>query len=1000
MTLDKSVVCPILIGRENDLQLLHRLIVQAGERSGQVALISGEAGIGKSRLIREAKVRAPKGTVILNGHCFQTESALPYAPLLDLFRNFFATRSSEEIARFMESSPAQLVKLFPERSLQVQHLDLPTDSDPQQEKRRLFGTLVQTFTELAQNQPLIVIIEDLHWSDSTSLEFLLLLARRIPSQGILLLVTYRSDEITPELTHFLAELDRERLGVELALKRMSQGDVDAMLQAIFDLKTPISKEFLDIILPLTEGNPFFIEEILKALMADGDIFYADGTWDRKEINQLRIPRTVQDAVQRRTQQLDEQTIQALTLASVMGRQFDFGLLQELLAVNETDLMGILKRLVQAQLIVEESADHFAFRHALTREAVYATLLLRERQRLHRLVGEALERLHATTINSHLADLSYHYYSGGVWQKALEYSQKAGDQAQALYAQREAIVYYSRARVSVQELNIAIKSELLSARGHAYDILGDFKSAFDDFEAALRIAREQQDGHAEWQTLIDLGFLWAGRDYNQTGEYFRLAEELARKLNETKLHAHSLNRLGNWFVNTGQTLQGLRSHRQALEIFKQDGDERGMAATRDLLGMATLQHGDQIGSYNEYQQAIQLFRKLDDKHGLISSLIVTSTASYWDDTDLVPAQSLAASQQMAREALDLARHIGWAAGQAFAEWTNSLGLANRGMFGEAITHATEALRIATEIEHRQWTTGALYALGHSYVLMHQTDLAIQHLEQGLMLAKELGSVWWIGNTTTDLANAYLLNKDTSQARSLLDSVLQEKDGHHTMVERRMLWAEGNLLLAENRPREALRIAEHLLDTKRNAPEIQPIPVLLKLKGEALIALNQWKEAEQALEYAKEGAAQREALSLSWQIHSRLGWLYKEHKNVEKSEREFGSARQVIQNLEANIQDERLRTSFVHNALESLPRERSLSRRQSEAEKFGGLTLRERDVARFLSQGRSNREIAEQLVLSERTVENHVGNILTKLGFDSRAQIAVWAVEKGLGPSGKN
>jgi len=663
-------------------------------------------------------------------------------------------------------------------------------------------------------------------------------------------------------------------------------------------------------------------------------------------------------------------------------------------------MGILKRLVQAQLIVEESADHFAFRHALTREAVYATLLLRERQRLHRLVGEALERLHATTINLHLADVSYHYYSGGVWQKALEYSQKAGDQAQALYAQREAIVYYSRARVSVQELNIAIKSELLSARGHAYDILGDFKSAFDDFQAALWIAREQQDGHAEWQTLIDLGFLWAGRDYNQTGEYFRLAEELARKLNETKLHAHSLNRLGNWFVNTGQTLQGLRSHRQALEIFKQDGDERGMAATRDLLGMATLQHGDQIGSYNEYQQAIQLFRKLDDKHGLISSLIVTSTASYWDDTDLVPAQSLAASQQMAREALDLARHIGWAAGQAFAEWTNSLGLANRGMFEEAITHATEALRIATEIEHRQWTTGALYALGHSYVLMHQADLAIQHLEQGLTLAKELGSVWWIGNTTTDLANAYLLNKDTSQARSLLDSVLQEKDGHHTMVERRMLWAEGNLLLAENRPSEALRIAEHLLDTKRKAPEIQPIPVLLKLKGEALMALNQWKEAEQALEYAKEGAAQREALSLSWQIHSRLGWLYKEHKNVEKSEREFGSARQVIQNLAANIQDERLRTSFVHNALESLPRERSLSRRQSEAEKFGGLTLRERDVARFLSQGRSNREIAEQLVLSERTVENHVGNILTKLGFDSRAQIAVWAVEKGLGPSGKN
>src|SRR5262245_51231378 len=203
---------------------------------------------------------------------------------------------------------------------------------------------------------------------------------------------------------------------------------------------------------------------------------------------------------------------------------------------------------------------------------------------------------------------------------------------------------------------------------------------------------------------------------------------------------------------------------------------------------------------------------------------------------------------------------------------------------------------------------------------------------------------------------------------------------------MLWAKGNLFLAENRPLEALRIAEHLLDTKLNAPEIQPIPVLLKLKGEALIALNRWKEAEQALEYAKEGAAQREARPLSWQIHSRLGWLYKEHKNAEKSEREFASARQLLHDLEANIKDESLRATFLQNALETLPKERSISRRQSEAEKFGGLTPREREVARFLSQGKSNREIAEQLVLSERTIENHVGNILIKLGFDSRAQIA--------------
>jgi DNA-binding CsgD family transcriptional regulator len=212
---------------------------------------------------------------------------------------------------------------------------------------------------------------------------------------------------------------------------------------------------------------------------------------------------------------------------------------------------------------------------------------------------------------------------------------------------------------------------------------------------------------------------------------------------------------------------------------------------------------------------------------------------------------------------------------------------------------------------------------------------------------------------------------------------------------MLWAKGNLLLAEHKPAEALRIAEHLLDSKRTSHQKQPIPALLKLKGEALFALKQFQKAEQALERAKQGAEEREALPLLWQIHARLGWLYKEQRNHEKNEQEFASARQVIHKLEAKVPDGALRTHFVQAALGRLPKERTSSKRQREAEHFGGLTSREREVAHFLAQGKSNREIAEGLVLSERTVENHISNILNKLGFTSRAQVAVWAAEKGLG-----
>jgi len=355
--------------------------------------------------------------------------------------------------------------------------------------------------------------------------------------------------------------------------------------------------------------------------------------------------------------------------------------------------------------------------------------------------------------------------------------------------------------------------------------------------------------------------------------------------------------------------------------------------------------------------------------------------------------------MALEALELARQVGWASLEAFAEWDIALGLAQCGLFGDALLHAQAMFRIATEIEDPQRISGAYYALGYSYLLMLQAERAIRELEPGLAVAKEFGSSWMIGNTTTELASAYLLNGQPGKARTLLDSVPLQETGHHTRAERRMLWAKGNLLLAENEPAEALRIAEHLLASKPSSRKTQPIPALLKLQGEALFALKQFRKAGLALEGARQGAEEREALPLLWQIHARLGWLYKEQKKVEESEREFTSARQVIDRLGATIPEESLRTGFVEAALQSLPAERIPSQRRREAESFGGLTRREREVARLVAEGKSNREIAEVLVLSERTVENHVGNILMKLGFDSRAQVAVWAVETGLRPSGK-
>jgi hypothetical protein len=300
---------PPLIGRAPQLATLDNLLTQVGQGSGQVVLVGGEAGIGKSRLVIEARRRADQqGWQTVQGDCFEPDVLFPYAPLIDLLRTSLTHRSVKEVTTLLGPLASEVVKLLPELALTLPELTPTPLLDPEAEKRRLFETFVQFFLNLMQQDtekdqhsgksagrirpdsppfphPLLIIIEDLHWSDDTSLELLRYLARRLATQPLLLLLTYRSDELNPSLQHFLAALSREQRPVELTLPRFTLSEVDAFLRAIFEHERPMRAEFLDALYNLTAGNPFFIEEVLKALMAAGDVFYSDGVWDRKPIDE-------------------------------------------------------------------------------------------------------------------------------------------------------------------------------------------------------------------------------------------------------------------------------------------------------------------------------------------------------------------------------------------------------------------------------------------------------------------------------------------------------------------------------------------------------------------------------------------------------------------------------------------------------------------------------------------------------------------------------------------
>jgi DNA-binding CsgD family transcriptional regulator len=1003
---DTSVVCPVLIGREAALASFARVFAQVTSGQGRTVLVSGEAGIGKSRLVAEVTARlGSEQAQVLRGICFEQDRTLPFAPLLDMLRTLLLSCARDaSLCRLASRAPA-LLTLLPSLALWLPDVRPMPPLEPEEEKRRLFVALSSFLLDQAEQRPLVLVIEDLHWSDETSLAFLLFLIRQSRVRPLLLVLTYRQEEVHPALAHFLSALDRERVALSCSLTALSQEEVHAMLRATFQLKKPVRRDFLEALYQLTEGNPFFVEEMLKSLLATGDIFFSEGNWDRKPLAQLRIPRSVFDAVQQRSSLLSEMARETLELTAVVGRPVEVSLLQALTGCSEHELLACLDTLIAVQLLVETSSGQYAFRHALTRAAVYTGLRASKRKALHLRIGHTLERLSASSLESHLAELAFHFYQAQAWQEALAYAQRVGEKALALCAPRTALEHLTHALEAARHLSEANPGPLFHARGQAYEYLGDFDAARSDFEQAREKALAVGDCQAEWKSLMALGTLWTTRDYPSAGDFFRRALDLAQALADPCTYAHSQNRLAAWSIAAGELAVGITLYEESLALFRQHGETRDVARTLEFLALAAAFAGDMHRSVSYYEQAIALLRALGDKGSLAACLPIRSCVMSPVFTEAVTSagRTLAGCKQDLEEALQLADETEWRSRQAIAHVVAGWVFASFGELGEGLAHARTALEMTSELEHRPWMVGAYYGVGILHLLLLDPQQAMSALEAGLAIARTQRSPFWMGNIAVALAQASLLAGEISRAAAILEQAMPAGQAPCNLWERRLAWAWGQLALAQRKPDLALRRANTLLASAQGDALGEQgamgqggasIPALLQLRGEALFALGRLDEAILALEEARRGTQEQGARPLLWQIHRALGRVYVSARQKQQAQYAYAAAREVIADLAVSLDEAEQRDRFLHAALTSLPKERPLTPRQSARLAFGGLSERQREIALLIAQGKSSREIAEALVISQRTVETHVGKIYTKLGFNSRTQLAAWVAEKGL------
>lgn len=582
---------------------------------------------------------------------------------------------------------------------------------------------------------------------------------------------------------------------------------------------------------------------------------------------------------------------------------------------------------------------------------------------------------------------------------MQYSQLSGEQAQALYAPREAVAHFTHAIEAAKQLGLPVPPSTLHGRAQAREVLGDFDGALADDEAVLELTRQGTNPVDECQALLDLGFLLQSHDLERAGRYYQQALELARNLGgHSSILAQSLNRLGNWHMNCGRTLEALPFHDEALSLYQELHDRHGMARTLDLLALVNFQLGDLIQGTVYLHQAIPILREMDDRQALVNTLTNFGNLAHFE-TEVLGELNYRHLAELSEEALGIARGFNWSQGEVRALIPGAINSGQAGDYARALEWLSRADAILKATPHREAFARLQITSGQILIGLLALPQARERLESGLVLAQELGAGFLTLSAIARLATVAVLQNDLARAKQLLDPWLsgENPEGRLTFYLRRLWSGRAELELAAGNPSRALEIVDKLFASTVNLGQHGPyaVPYLSRLRAQALAALGHLDDAVAELQGTLAVAYRQGHLAMVWRLQGDLGNVYRAMGRRDTAEREFSSARTNIQELAKTIPEGVLRSNFLKQALAALPAVPAFTPRQIVKKEFGGLTAREREIAALIAQGKSNQEIASELVINKTTAERHVANILSKLGFKSRLQIAVWAVEKGLG-----
>jgi class 3 adenylate cyclase/tetratricopeptide (TPR) repeat protein len=565
------------VGRDLELAQMQRALELAKAGHGQIVAVIGEPGVGKSRLFLEFKSVSQSACMVLEALSVSHDKASAYLPLINLLHDYFGIETRDDGRKRREKVTGRI--LAHDRSLEdtlpfllallgmVEGDDALAQMDAQVKKRRTMEAIKRILLRESLNQPLIIVFEDLHWIDQETHEFLNLFSDSIGTAEVLLLVNYR-----PEYSH---HWNNKTYYTQLRLDPLGRESADEMLASLLGDATELAP-LKRLIIDKTEGTPFFMEEIAQSLFEDGTLVGNGVVKVARPLPQIRVPPTVQAVLAARIDRLPAEEKELLHTLAVLGRDFPLGLVRRVMRNSNDELEPMLSRLQAGEFVYEQPAfpePEYIFKHALTREVAYQSLLIERRKQIHESAGEALESMYADHLDDHLSELAHHYSRSANILKAIEYLRRASEQAIERSANAEAIAQLTEAldflkRLPDSATRTRQEASFQLARGGVLAIATN--PGNPDVEAAFSRARELSvQIRDDAQLFHALAGLWYRNQVGGVTETaLKIGEELlsqARRADDPVRLRFAHSALGQALMLWGDLVPALEQMRQSESI---------------------------------------------------------------------------------------------------------------------------------------------------------------------------------------------------------------------------------------------------------------------------------------------------------------------------------------------------------------------------------------------------------------------------------------------------